>query len=192
MERRSILKGSLALGVLSFTGYGTYWWRGLEAYPQELEKPHVEALVRSLADTIIPPTNTPGAIDCDLEKFIVPYFLEVTPLKTANQFVRGLEAVEAESQDRYGLPFTALSRPQREGILSLMEADGKLQNSLARKIQNKLLGMPFIVALKKVTCLGYAHSFPGATQALRYQQVPGEYVADEPFKPGQANYAMER
>ena len=83
------------------------------------------------------------------------------PLSEAHAFVRGLNALEAACFGEHGKGFTALTEEQRLRFLTRWSVD--------------VVGARMIAMLKRLAVHGYVTSELGATQALRYDPVPGRY-----------------
>ena len=49
---------------------------------------------------------------------------------------------------------------------------------------------PFFNQMRQLTVTGYFISEIGATQALEYLPIPGQFLGDVPMKPGQKAWAM--
>jgi hypothetical protein len=130
-------------------------------------------LLAELVETIIPATDTPGAKAARVHVFVDLVLQHCRTASDQAAFVKGLGAVAAACRTRYGAEFTAAPRASREELLQRLEASGD----------------PFVVALKELTVLGYCTSEVGATQALTYVAVPGDYRGCVDLKPGQKGWA---
>jgi hypothetical protein len=123
------------------------------------------------AELIIPATDTPGAraagvpqfVDRAVATFCTPADVEV--IKGA------LDRMEADAQAQHGAAFAAISPAQQAALL--------MGYDTARGAPARPLGYS---ALKELVTVGYFTSEPGATKALRYDPVPGEYHGCVPLK----------
>ena len=114
------------------------------------------------ADLIIPPTDTPGALDAGVDGFI---HFAVTQWCTADERARleqGLGWLDEQARQRFGGGFITLDQARQERLLTQMEK----QQSAA------------FAQLKELTVVGYFTSEIGATQALTYVPMPGYYDGD--------------
>ena len=113
-----------------------------------------------LADTIIPPTETPGASAAG-----VPQYIDLVVSASdeqRKQFREGLLWLDQRSQDLYGKAFGGLTEDQQVEILStLSEASDRLQWEQP--------GARFFHSLKNMTADGYYTSRIGLVQELGYQ-----------------------
>jgi hypothetical protein len=123
--------------------------------PRQLEQ------VATIADGIIPRTDTPGARDAGVHRFIDTMLAEYYTGPERERFIAGLDAIR-QSKD----PRAALEQLDREGH------------------------DPFFRMMKELTILGYYTSQPGATKELHYVQVPGRYDGCVPFPPNGRAWAV--
>jgi hypothetical protein len=93
-----------------------------------------------------------------------------------------------KAKSRYGKPFGECTAAQREALLESFEDAGRA-GGLLGKVRKRLTGDSFYTTLKKYTVLGYCTSKPGATEAMRYDYIPGKYVGSLPLQPGQRSWS---
>ena len=187
MKRRTLIKGFLAAGVTGAVGYSGFKWYSVKKTPSLEHIEEERALLASLGETIIPETDTPGARSVGVEEFIIRMLRNQMTNRDVNRFLDGLEDVKALAQRTYGKSFQECSQEERERLLSEMEQGG-MKNALLLKVQDRYLGRSFIRSLKYLVCSGFAFSKPGATQALRYEAIPGSYKPNIPLKPGETSW----
>ncbi|WP_019599620.1 MULTISPECIES: gluconate 2-dehydrogenase subunit 3 family protein [Rhodonellum] len=178
MERRTALK-SLAIsiwGIMLLPGCGT----GLEenALPEVKLLPLnalQKANLQSLVDTLIPKTDTLGAVELEVHGFVDRILANCHELEVQNKFIQGLSKLESKSQMMFKTSYNALEKPERELVLigldnAELEADKE-----------------FFDLAKELTVLGYTTSEYFLTNFTNYQMVPGGYdgcvaVPNTPFK----------
>lgn len=139
---------------------------------------HQRALCRVLAEMIIPPTDTPGAIQAD-----VPHFLElmVSDWYTdteRNIFFSGLAQLDEHCRNRFQREFLQCDDNQRIDALTHMEKEaGKYRGptSVAPILPIIDEHQPFFSKLKELTVLGYYTSETGSKLELEYLPMPMEY-----------------
>ena len=132
-------------------------------------------LLVEVADAIIPTTDTPGAKAAGVEQFIVRVMRDCHPLAEQEAFYSGLAQLDADSRDAYdGKGFAELDQTGKHA--ALMEA---------KKAQRT-----FFHQMRQLTIAGYFTSEIGATKALEYLPIPGQFRGDVPFKEGQKAWAM--
>lgn len=132
-------------------------------------------LVALLAETIIPKTDTPGAIDAG-----VPASLELLAqdcLDPADQriLLDGLGVVEARAAVGSGRSFAQRTVAERIELLTAMEQEAKQAGG----------PKAFIRQFKELTKFCFVHSEIGATQAFEFNMVPGRWEPAAELKPGQ-------
>jgi hypothetical protein len=130
-------------------------------------------LVGMLAETILPKTDTPGALEAGVHLFVDLFLKHCRTAAEQEAFRRGLAEVEAECREAHGVAFADADREHREALLRAREAKAD----------------PFLRGLKEMAVLGYCTSQPGATAALAYVAVPGAYRGCVPLEPGQKGWA---
>ena len=143
------------------------------------------AYLNEVGDTILPPTKTPGAKAANVGSFMAVMVRDCYAPNDQQIFVEGLDKLEAASQKQNGKGFLESSPAQRLALLKAVETEQK-EYSKTKKIEapNHYFRM-----LKELTLLGYFTSEVGATQALRYQPVPGKYDGNVPYKKGDKAWA---
>lgn len=140
-------------------------------------------MVSRMADIIIPRTDTPGAVDAGVPEFIVMMMQECYPDKDQAVFHKGLAAFDKECKTQYGKSFASLSPEEQEKAVSAL--DTKVLSAKSKEAGD----LAFYRRLKELMLLGFFTSEPGATQTLRYVQIPGRYDGDVPYHKGDKAWA---
>jgi hypothetical protein len=173
IKRSALIMGGLifapnALGVLS----GCKARPGLDWTPEYFGRNHA-MLVSSLAETIIPETDTPGAVEAGVPGFIEEMVYTGYTEEARNLFLNGLDAFHDLALETHGETFSELNEEMRYQFAAE-------QNRLA--IETEQDGPPFFLIMKELTMMGYFTSEPGAKQALRYERIPGRYDGCVPIE----------
>ncbi|MCY7352302.1 MAG: gluconate 2-dehydrogenase subunit 3 family protein [Cytophagaceae bacterium] len=142
-----------------------------------------ESLLAEICETIIPTTDTPGAKDAQVEKFIMTLVSDCYPKEYQDRFMAGMSRVDRESKALHGKPFAQIQPEQRVSILKMEEANAYADRKEGMK------ETPFFMMAKELTLFGFFTSEPGATKVLEYQWVPGKFEGCIPLKPGQRAWA---
>ncbi len=131
-------------------------------------------LVKSIAERIIPKTETPGATDAGVHNFIDTMMTEFYQEKEKLAFRDGLKKVEADAQAAYKKSFVSLTPEQQDELLKKYdeEAYGEGRNRDDKH---------FFRTMKELTILGFCTSEVGATEFLKYDPVPGDYKGCVPY-----------
>ncbi|GGA49868.1 gluconate 2-dehydrogenase subunit 3 family protein [Dyella nitratireducens] len=130
-------------------------------------------LMSAVVDIIMPRSDTPGALDAGVPRFIDSMFRDVYTKEEQQNYVRALAVFEEKS----GKPFLQLDAAQRKALITKFH-----QEALANNKELDPVSAPaFVLTTKKLTMLGFFMSQPGCTQVLQYVAVPGAYHADIPL-----------
>lgn len=185
MDRRDILKGMIAAATattLSACGKSDKpaptppSKDGMDTStfykPGEFLKPTEMAFLTVLSDTIIPETDTPGAIGAE-----VPATLQNLMSDWASDDIRknwraGLKGLMAHLDSKSGQEWRTLPPSKREEVLARFDAEifgGQHSDLGAYK------------DMKSTIVTAYYMSEPGATEELIYEAVPGEWKGCVPF-----------
>lgn len=137
---------------------------GVESKPRFLNSDQL-AMVERIADLIIPETDTPGAVSAGAHRFIDVMLAEWASSDTQHQFVAGFASIDQRATELGTQSFLGGSAEQQVEVLRVLDqeafADGAPETFFRR--------------LKKLVLFAYFSSEPGATQALRFDRIPGEY-----------------
>ncbi|PJJ74601.1 gluconate 2-dehydrogenase subunit 3-like protein [Thermoflavifilum aggregans] len=143
--------------------------------------------ITSLADLILPRTDTPGALDAGVPDFVVMMINECYPDDQRSKFLEGLNAFNHQCEQQYGKLFHNCSPDQQKEYLTTVEK----QVFAGQNTKDSDDPVPYFYrTFKELTLLGFFTSEPGATKALVYVPIPGKYEGCIPLKPGQHAWAM--
>jgi hypothetical protein len=142
-------------------------------------KKHV-SLLDEIADTILPPTKTPGAKAAHVGDFMALIVDECYSPEDQQVFLEGIRQIDVISNKKYEKPFMKLNAGQRSEML--IELDKEQRAYQRKKKRNE--PSHYFRMMKELTMVGYFTSEVGATQALRYVALPGRYDGCMPYKKG--------
>jgi hypothetical protein len=128
-------------------------------------------LVAALAQTIIPKTDTAGAIEAGVPEAIQGLASEWGDDNHRKYVRTGLAMLEKHFKAVGGQAFANQSEKQRESLLAKYDADvfgGKVEDDFYRNF-------------KSTVATAYYMSEPGATEELAYEAVPGEWKGCVPL-----------
>jgi hypothetical protein len=169
LDRRGLLR--LCVMAAAAYGLGAGGYQLTQAMADEgtsaLDN-HQRKLVSVIADTILPDTDTPGAVKAGVPGFIdlmVSYWLDPAE---RSAFLSGLDAFAQDTIRARGTSFDMLLPAQRLDWLKTVQA-----NAWSRR--GKGVAPSFFLWIKRLTVFGYYTSETGATEELTYNLVPGEY-----------------
>ncbi len=177
MNRREAIKGVAALvgGTVAVSSWGLLQ----QSCTGNAEKNgsfsgKEQELMDAICDTLIPDTDIPGAKAAGVAPFVLMMLDECYSEEQRESVVEGLAAIASEAKQQHGASFVQLDADKREQILKAFERDRADFFRLIKQLANK----------------GYYSSQIGATQALAFDFVPGDYHACIPLEKGQRAWAM--
>jgi len=136
-----------------------------------------EARVLAVAcERIMPATGTPGAGEAGVPQFIDGAMAGWAEADEVQRLRAGLAALDAQAQAQFRQSFAALPATAQDALLMAAEAE-------AHRFATAQPPQPhWFLALRDLTTIAYFTSEAGATKALRYDPVPGEYRGCVPLK----------
>lgn len=184
MDRRSMLRllgGSIAVPALAGFSAESLYAQGqalnariTDSRPTGYDPlgpftPHENQTVDTIAELIIPATDTPGARAARVNEFIALIVAERYTDEERQRFIAGLAAVDERSRSAFGKTFVEGTPAQQSAMLTELDAEA----AASRLTSN---GTPhFFQELKALTLYGYYTSEIGVTQELKTQVWPGRY-----------------
>lgn len=122
MDRRTLLQRALVLaGVAVLPGGAEALAAAVEGGKRQLE-PARYALLTAVADTIIPRTATPGAVDAGVPQIVDALFGAWAAPKRRAEMADALDAIDRLAQEKHQRGFVALSPAERSGVLGPHDA----------------------------------------------------------------------
>src|SRR2546430_1370748 len=128
--------------------------------------PRQSETVATIAEMIIPTTDTPGARAAQV-RFIDLLLAEWASDDERAQFLKGLADVDARARTAFGGDVLSATDAQRSTILTQLDAEAQRGGERGPP--------PFFHLMKWVTVYGYCTSEVGATAELHYEVIPGSY-----------------
>ncbi|MEL7032208.1 MAG: gluconate 2-dehydrogenase subunit 3 family protein [Pseudomonadota bacterium] len=129
------------------------------------------ALIAAVAQTIIPMTDTAGAVQADVPVTLQNLATDWGDTEFQQYWRSGLAALDAALTTDAGDGFTSLSPSEREAALAAYDAQvfaGTVEDGFYRDF-------------KATVVQAYYMSEPGATEELAYEPVPGEFIGCVPL-----------
>ncbi len=178
--------------------------------PRALSSDQLE-LVATIAEHILPETDTPGARTAGVHRFIDAMLADSYPNEERRRFLAGLSDVDARAQrsggraflrcataeqrtlleqldrEAFGAPPSSsppvpLSVPERGDVMSSPSPEGRGgQGVRTRGGAPARSDMPFFRTMKELTLVGFYTSEAGATRELRHAPVPGRFEGCVPL-----------
>jgi len=153
--------------------------------------PHQDATVTTIAELILPQTETPGAKAVRVNEFIDLILTEWYEDEDRTKFLTGLANVDTQSRDLFGKDFVDCAGAQQKQLLTALDQEltemrqADVYSSHRRR--RELLGdKSFFHAIKQLTLVGYFTSEEGAKQALHYEVIPSKHIQCAPLEEPEA------
>jgi gluconate 2-dehydrogenase gamma chain len=132
-------------------------------------------LVASIAEHIVPETDTAGARAVGVHRFIDTMLAEYYGAAQREYFLGGLRDVDARAERLGASSFLKASNDQQLAVLTALDHDAYAKTLTPAAMP------PFFRTMKELTLLGYYTSQEGATKELRYVGVPGRFEGCVPM-----------
>ena len=169
LNRREAFAGfALTFGAVSFGLTTTAAAQSLTWAPTALT-PAQARTVDAAAELVVPATDTPGARAVGVPQFIDRALGGWCDPAQAKLLREGLDGLDADAKAAHGAAFAEMTSAQQTALLTRYDD--------VRAPQRR-----FFALLKELTTIGYFTSKAGATVALRYDPVPGDYRGCVPLK----------
>jgi hypothetical protein len=126
--------------------------------PRVLSSDRAE-MVATIAEHILPETDTPGARAVGVHRFIDALVAESYSAEERRHFLAGLDGLDDGARRAHGRAFAACTAADQLALLGQLDRAGD----------------PFFRTLKQLTLVGYYTSEAGATRELHHVPVPGRY-----------------
>lgn len=160
------------------------------------------AFLDEVAETILPATDTPGAKDAGVGAFMTLFVSDCYTEAERTRFREGMERIATMAEADYGRPFEEMTPEERREMLQgaadeardfnaqrMAEMEERREQSIdiqssadtAADEQPEEAAEPpmhWFTPIQQLTLFGFFTSEVGATQVLRYEPVPGEYIGD--------------
>ena len=159
-------------------------------------------LVSDLAEAILPKTDTPGAKDVFVDRFIDEVLNTYQTKKVRDRFMAGLDAFQKECTETNGKGFSDCTPEQQHSILTKYDKETKaIVDKLDAEYEPERQAMikanekktqrnngyimeekrPFFALLKEMTMVGYFTSELVGKEVLNYDPIPGAYDGCTPM-----------
>ena len=172
MQRRDVLKAfgaATALALLPHEAVAAWARVATGVPPAEGLTDGQLALVGAIADTILPRTDTPGAIDVGVPAFINVIVAENYSDTDRSAFLAGLDAIEAQAKTA-GAPFVDLAPSARAATIESIESPTDRRAEPARTYWR----------LKGLIVHGYFTSERVMNEVFKVDIMPGKFEGAAP------------
>jgi len=139
--------------------------------------PHQHATVATIADLIIPATDTPPASAGDVAGFVDVVLTDWYADDDTAAFLAGLGDLDAQAHAAFGKDFVDGTPDQQTAVLHRLDDETSRWNASPRKARGP---EPFFHRMKWLTVYGYYSSEAGLEKDQRFVIIPGQYVPCAP------------
>lgn len=140
-------------------------------------------LVSTLVNTLLPKTDTPGAIELNVDQFIDLVIANIFDETGQKSILAEIDAFNARCKDEMGKFFADLANDEREQLLRKEERDNPKFNG---RIWGGAVGDQKPVGvyrtLKSLALWGYFSSKTIGEEVLNYDPIPGTYLGCIPLE----------
>jgi len=176
LTRRDVLKNAIALVGGSITasqlGLLSHAWAAAKSpTPRFLDDSQL-ALVKRAVDIIIPSTDTPGAAEAGVHRFIDMMMADWASEGSRDTMTRAIADIDVSARQAFDRPFIDLQKDQQQALLETIDGDTR-----GKSDSQSPFGM-----FKQLTIYGYYTSEIGASVELRFNPVPGAYPGCVPLE----------
>jgi len=183
MDRRKAL--SITTTIIGGTIIGSEMFLSGCSVEENLSKLFTDkdlSLLDEIGETILPESDrSPGAKSAQIGTFMQKMVIDFYKPEEAKIFKSGLRKITEASELEYGENFLTITPAQRQDLLT--EFDRIARSDAENETPH------FFAMMKQLTIWGYFSSEVGATQALRYNPIPGRYDGCIPYHPGDPAWA---
>jgi hypothetical protein len=159
----------------------------IDRQPLTFFTPSQRAVVTAIAEQVIPKTDSPGASDAGVPRFIELMVADWFNDDERKLFMDGL----ADLQRRADGGFANLSPAAQLTLLEQMEeetADASWYD-MGNVLRVWDDSAPFICQFKELTIFGFFTSEAGGTQVLRHNPMPMKFDGDYPLSPDESTWS---
>lgn len=133
--------------------------------------------VQSLVDMLLPKTDTPSALELNVDRFVDILIDVAYETSEKKEFAKELDDFNTKCIEEYNNPFQDCSFSERNEILKELEStSGKFASQVWGKQIEQQGPLTFYRKLKSIAITGYYSSEEVGKNILNYDPVPGKYL----------------
>jgi Gluconate 2-dehydrogenase subunit 3 len=144
--------------------------------------PHQNDTVTTIAEIIIPQTNTPGAKAARVNEFIDLILTDWYDEEEKSTFMTGLANVDVRTRELHGKDFIQCGEKQQAEILAALDDDMASRAEDARRRRTHPPEKNFFFMMKQLTLVGYYTSQIGFEQELHGEIIPSRHAGCVPLE----------
>ncbi len=188
MHRRQALRllaSAATLPILSREAFSLFQAVHEQLHEQPVLKtlnPHQNLTVTTIAEIIIPQTNTPGAKAARVNEFIDLILTEWYDEEEKSTFLTGLTDVDSRARDLHGKDFVECGEKQQVEILQALDDEVAARTEDVRRRRSHPPQKNFFFMMKQLTLVGYYTSQIGFEQELHGEIIPSRHAGCVPLE----------
>lgn len=192
IDRRSLLQGALALAGATAANVcdAKALAKAVASGSRYLDAPTFD-LLGAVADTIIPKTDTPGALAAGVPAKFDALLANWASGQHRVALTQALSAIDRRARGEAGSSFTALSPAARKDLLVRYDAAALKPVPRTGDVvffkSTPSVADPDYAALKELVVTLYYYSETALTTELPYEHAPGEWQPSIPVTPATRN-----
>ena len=149
------------------------------------------AFLDEVADTILPPTKSPGAKAAQTGAFMALMVTDIYAPRDQDIFREGMRAIDDACRKANGMGFMPATSQQRLALLEQLDREQKAHMDAVATAweENAAPRAHYFRMMKELALLGYFTSEIGCTQAQHYVETPARYDPCLPYTKGETSWA---
>lgn len=204
IDRRALLQRALLLvGAAALPGGTQALAAAAKSAKRQLDAPHY-ALLTAVADTIVPKTDTPGAVEAGVPQYVDALLgAWATPQRKA-EILGALDTIDRLARAKHGRGFAQLTPAEREAVLAPhdiaalkpapappTQMDPQTGRAKQEPVQTRSVSAmmspryadPGYGKLKELVVTVFYYSETALTHDLSYEHTPGAWEPSTPLTP---------
>jgi hypothetical protein len=135
-------------------------------------EPADETMLAGLAETILPKTDTPGAIELSAHLFTLKMVDDCYTKENQQKYIQGMKDFESFVMKKTGRPFSENSVAEKQAIVTELDKQKRENNGISF----------FYQSTKKLTIQAYTTCEYYLTKIRGYKMIPGKFQGCIPLK----------
>ena len=182
LKAASLVSGSAVMGTSLFS-----LLQSCQQQPRISWKPiffnqEQAEMISSLVDTLLPKTQTPGALDMKVDIFIDLAISKLFNEAGQKMITDGIRSFETACQEKFGKNFIDLELTEKAEILKSEElTSGKYNGKVWGTAVGAQKPVGFYRTIKSMALWGYFSSEEVGKNILSYDPIPGDYLGCIPL-----------
>jgi hypothetical protein len=150
-------------------------WRSKSLTSDQIE------LLKQVTERILPRTDTPGANDALVERYIDESISEIWREEDKIIFINKLTKFDEISRSKYKKKFLDLKVDNKDDVIRILAEEWKERNNSEKHIFKEI---------RDLTLAGFASSEVGAKEFFIFDPIPGPYEGCIPYSDVNGTYAL--